>query len=173
MTRASDRLVAAVDMLDVSPRDRVLEVGCGHGVAVSLICRRLNGGTITAIDRSAKMIERAGRRNAVHVAAGTASVRTMSLHEADFGTARFDTVFGMDFPVFLRGDPARELAVVRRCLAGAGRLYIAFQPFTEDQVRPTAEHLSQVLHGHGFTVEEMRTRPLTPASVACVVAHPG
>ncbi len=102
---AAERLVWAVDTLAVEPGDRILEIGCGHGVAVSLVCERLSHGHITAIDRSAKMIAMASRRNADHVDAGMASLQVASLRDADLGSERFDKIFAIHVPVVARGDP--------------------------------------------------------------------
>src|SRR4051794_32810462 len=77
--RASERFVWAVDTLEVRPADRLLEGGCGHGVAISPGCERLTTGTITAIDRSPKMIEMAARRNHEHVDAGRAVLEAIAL----------------------------------------------------------------------------------------------
>ena len=60
----SERLRLIVERLDIRPSDRVLEIGCGHGVAATFVCQRLENGHLTAIDRSAKMIAAAKRRNA-------------------------------------------------------------------------------------------------------------
>lgn len=92
---ASERLRWVVDVLAVAPSDRVLEVGCGHGVAVSLICEQLRDGRVSAIDRSRKMIEAAQRRNREYVDAGKAMLRLGAIEEADFGEQRFDKVLAV------------------------------------------------------------------------------
>jgi ubiquinone/menaquinone biosynthesis C-methylase UbiE len=170
MPKVSDRLAYAVDLLDVQPRDRLLELGCGHGVAVTLVCERLDGGSITAIDRSAKMIATARQRNAAQAEAGTASFIEVSLDAADFGDARFDKVFGVHFPPLLRGDPAHELSVIRGCLAPGGTVHVIFQPFTADQAETTVERIRSAFGANGFHVQYVDRRAASPAPVVSVAA---
>ena len=121
----TERLRSIVDQLDIRPDDRVLEIGCGHGVAVSLVCEKLDGGHITAIDRSAKMIDAAARRNARYVATGTAEFLVAALEEADLGDRRFDRIFAVRVGLFHR-EPARARALAERWLAPGGVLLSAF-----------------------------------------------
>jgi len=165
--------VWAVETLEVQQADRLLEIGCGHGVAVSLVCEKLDGGSIVAIDRSPTMIELATRRNVDHVAAGRASFQAVSLHEADFGDARFDKVFAIHVGVFLRGRPGRELGIVERHLVDGGRFYVMDQPLVAREAGETAERLSVMLVDHGFTVGEVLVHDLTAATAVCVIAGKG
>jgi SAM-dependent methyltransferase len=173
MGPAAERLVWAVETLGVRPDDRLLEVGCGHGVAVSLVCERLTGGLVLGVDRSAKMIEMATRRNATHVAAGRAAFQVAALHEADLGDARFDVVFAIHVPVLLRGDPRREMEIVRSHLVPGGRFVLPFQPLDPASTEPTARRLAGVLEACGFVVEEQRVAELASGRVGCVLARAG
>jgi ubiquinone/menaquinone biosynthesis C-methylase UbiE len=113
----SERLRAIVDQLGIRPGTRVLEIGCGHGVAATMVCER--GGRLTAVDRSAKMIEAAARRNAEHVAAGTAEFLVARLEDLDLGDRRFDTIFAVRVGLFHR-EPERAYALAERWLAPGG-----------------------------------------------------
>jgi ubiquinone/menaquinone biosynthesis C-methylase UbiE len=121
LARVSERLRAVVDALGIRPGDRVLEIGCGHGVAATLVCERLVEGRLTAVDRSAKMIEAAARRNAVHVAEGRAEFLVADLEDLDLGGRRFDIVFAVRVGLFHR-DPGRARVLVAPWLADEGRV---------------------------------------------------
>jgi ubiquinone/menaquinone biosynthesis C-methylase UbiE len=123
----SERLRKVVERLHVRPDDRVLEIGCGHGVAAGFVCERLHGGRLTAIDRSPTMIAAAERRNVAHVAAGRAEFLVMRLEELDLGDRRFDTVFAVRVGLFHR-EPDRARALVEPYLAPGGRIVSVFDP---------------------------------------------
>jgi SAM-dependent methyltransferase len=165
--------VWAVDTLAPAPDDRVLEVGCGQGVAVSLVCERLAGGRITAIDRSPKMIEMAARRNREHIAAGRAVLRTAALEQAGLGSERFDKVFAFNVaPFWLR--PKDALGIVRRQLAPAGAVYLFWdarhtQP---GRARELADALSEKLRLAEFSVDQVLVKDLRPVPAVCVIAQP-
>ena len=117
----SERLRAIVESLDIQPGERVLEIGCGHGVAATLVCERLDGGAYTAVDRSPAMIAAARRRNAAHVAAGRAEFLVMALEALDLGDRRFDVIFAARVGLFHR-EPARARGYAGRWLAPGGRI---------------------------------------------------
>ena len=122
-----ERLQSVVDQMDIQPDDRVLEIGCGHGVAATLVCERLDGGRLTAIDRSAKMITAAARRNAAYVEAGKAEFLVADLEDLDLGDRRFDVIFAVRVGIFHR-EPERARALVEPWLAPDGRVRAFFDP---------------------------------------------
>jgi len=150
----------------------VLEVGCGHGAAVTLICERLRGGRVVGLDRSPTMTSASARRNAAYVAAGRTTFLTAALHEADLGQERFDKVLAVHFPPLLRGPADRELEVIRNHLAEGGALHVVDQPLVADQARPTADALVSRLEEHGFAVSSVLIEEVGTGPAICVVARP-
>jgi SAM-dependent methyltransferase len=59
-----------VELLDVEPSDRVLELGFGPGLSIDLIAQRVFNGSVVGIDHSTVMLEQALLRNRRWVALG-------------------------------------------------------------------------------------------------------
>jgi SAM-dependent methyltransferase len=59
------RSLLAVDLLELQPADRVLEVGCGPGVALAAARERTKH--VVAVDRSPVMVRQARRRSGAEV----------------------------------------------------------------------------------------------------------
>ena len=146
-------------------------VGCGHGVAVSLVCERLTTGTITAIDRSPKMIEIATRGTAEHVDAG-AVLEAIALEDADLGDRRFDKVFAFNVAPFWQ-QPEAALGAVREHLARDGVVYIFWTRATPRRSEPgTSETSWPTGYARGFSVDRVLVEDLRPVPAVCVIGRP-
>jgi cyclopropane fatty-acyl-phospholipid synthase-like methyltransferase len=121
----SERLRKIVDEMRVRPDDLVLEIGCGHGVAASFVCDRLQDGHLVAIDRSKKMIAAAIRRNKAHVESGKAEFHVADVAKFHPGTRRFDKIFAIRVGLFHREAPLAN-SIVEKWLAPGGRIIVAY-----------------------------------------------
>ncbi|WP_250035404.1 SAM-dependent methyltransferase [Paractinoplanes maris] len=119
---ASSRLRLIVDALPLRPHLRVLEIGCGPGVAARLVAARLDEGHILAIDRSAAAIAQATAGSAAEIAAGRLSVRRAAAEDfvLDPGEDPYDLVFAIRVGALDGRHPALGTRVLSR-LAQATR----------------------------------------------------
>jgi cyclopropane fatty-acyl-phospholipid synthase-like methyltransferase len=161
-----ERVRWAVDTLDVRPGDRMLEIGCGPGLAAKLICERLVDGRMLAIDRSPIQIQRARRRNEGCLASGRLSLEAIEVAALETGEARFDKVFAINVNVFWLGPATKELAAVRRALAPRGRLFLFYEPQSAERARQAVERVTTRLRAEGFKGPEVLAPTLT--LVCCV-----
>jgi SAM-dependent methyltransferase len=138
-------------MLDVAPDDQILEIGCGPGAAVALVCDRLDGGRITAIDRSATAIKRANERNAAHVNSGKAVLRHLDLAALHLPGRRFDKVFAVNVSTFWLRPAGPEWAVVKDHLHRHGVFHLFYDTPAAGRARQIAEAVRAALTGHGFS----------------------
>ena len=170
MPTIPERLTWAVEMLDAAPDERVLEVGCGNGLAVALIAPRLSSGRIVGLDRSATAIARAVERNRDDIIAGRAAFLTGARPDADLGGEVFDAILAVNVNAFWL-QPRRLLPAVRSLLAPPGRLLLVLQPPDEARTQAFAAEMPRHLDAAGFVVDRVLVAPMRPVAAACVIAH--
>ncbi len=169
--KVNERFNWAVEMLHVHPDDHILEIGCGHGIAVSLIAPELKSGSITAIDVSPTMIDKAVKRNENNEAAFI----TGTLANADLPERQFDKVFAFNVNLFHK-NPGEELQFIRRCLAPNGALYVFHQPPPTDSLQVAqgfADAIAAQLKKNNFKVKDVLLKKLAPSPCVCVISQPG
>ncbi|HSA52092.1 MAG TPA: methyltransferase domain-containing protein [Yinghuangia sp.] len=166
MPQVPRRLRWAVERLDVRPDDRILEIGCGRGVAAELVCELLSGGRYFGIDRSASAINGAEARNAGHVTAGRAEFLVAPVEGTDLTThGPFDKAFAVNVNLFWTHDPAHELGLIDAALASDGGLHLFFEPPSAAQIARIDAALTATLTEYGLAVESA-TDPT--GSILCV-----
>jgi ubiquinone/menaquinone biosynthesis C-methylase UbiE len=80
MARTNRKWAAwVIDLLDVQPSDKVLEIGFGPGVAIHLLTSSASAEYVAGVDPSKEMVAQATIRNkkAIFTAAGFAKARVV------------------------------------------------------------------------------------------------
>ena len=162
-----------VELLDVRPGQRVLELGPGPGVTLGLLLERAGPGHVTAVDHSELRLARRRRRHRRAIQEGR-----LDLIRAEFPGvpehARFDRILAVNS---LQFDAMTEpvMRTLRGLLEPGGRIAITFQPRGPGASERGAEAFGQnavrLLEGAGFTGVRVETLPLAPVPAVCVLGE--
>jgi ubiquinone/menaquinone biosynthesis C-methylase UbiE len=163
----------AVQLLDVQPNDRVIELGCGPGVAIAALATRAIRGLVVGVDHSQVMIRQAHRRNRAAIKAGRvrlihAPVESLAINDGQFDAALAVNTVGM-WP-----EPTDRLRELARLLRPGGRIALVTQPRRPGATAATsvevADELAALLTEAG--VEHLRTEMLDlDPPAACVLGR--
>lgn len=125
----SARLAEIVGALPLRPGMRVLEIGCGPGVAARAVLERIGSGHVLAIDRSARAIALARAGSAAELATGRLEFRHVAAE--DLVLLQDERPYDLAFAVRVGALDGRHpeagriaLARIRTALVPGGRLYI-------------------------------------------------
>lgn len=169
-----DRNRWTVELLDLSPGDHVLEIGCGPGLALAASTARVTLGRVVGIDHSEVMIRQASHRNRQAVAAGTLDLRVGGLEQLDGLAGQFDKVYWVNVVQFVRDKPAAFRAL-RAVLRPGGLCATTYMPrlsgATRDATLRSANEIRQHLEDAGFIDIRTEELPLEPVPAMCVIGQ--
>lgn len=164
----------AVQLLDVQPTDRVIELGCGPGVAIAALATRAVRGSVVGVDHSRVMIRQAGRRNRAAVRAGRVRLIHAPVERLPLlGEGPFDAALAVN-TVGMWPDPAARLRELGQLVRPGGRIALVSQPRCPGASAATsaaaADELTALLTAAGF--EHLRTEMLDlDPPAACVLGR--
>jgi SAM-dependent methyltransferase len=163
----------AVQLLDVQPTDRVIELGCGPGVAIAALATRAVGGLVVGVDHSQVMIHQARCRNRAAIRAGRVRLVHMSVESLSISDGPFDAALAVN-TVGMWPDPIVRLRELARLLRPGGRIALVSQPRCPGATAATsasaADELAGLLTEAGL--EHLRTEMLDlDPPAACVLGH--
>ena len=117
-----------VDLLNLQPGQRVLEIGCGPGLALSRSAAHVGDqGFVVGIDGSDVMVAQAADRNATALAEGRLHLHVAGVKALpDLGES-FDAVLAVNTIGFWP-DPLTHLRELHELLVSGGRMAITVQP---------------------------------------------
>src|SRR5262245_10752557 len=89
-----------VELIAPKADARVLEIGCGPGLALDAMSSRLSGGLIVGLDHSPLMLAQAARRNAKAIEAGRLQLHLGGLESLAALSSGFDVVYSINVAMF-------------------------------------------------------------------------
>ena len=162
-----------VDLLNVQPNDRILEIGCGPGIAAEACLQRLETGKYTGIDHSPVMLQQTARRNARGAHNGRLELHCGNLALLDSMAGGFDKVFSVNVAQFF-DDKSQAFKSIKHIMRGGGLLATTHQPRNSNPTRRDAEQsanlFADTLADAGFADIEIKKLMLRDVPAMCVLA---
>ncbi len=124
--KVSERFTWAVSVLNIKPKDLITWDRLRCGYLAEQIANKLITGSITAIDKSAPMINLACRRNCKFIETGKATFIVSDFIKAGMNTITFDKILGFNVSLFWK-HPTRELELIKK-LPQTQRTSLHFSP---------------------------------------------
>lgn len=161
-----------VGLLDVQPRDRVLEIGFGPGVAIEACALRATDGKVLGLDHSELMNRMAASRNRKAIDEGRVELRLGTLATLGAADGLFDKMISVNCAQFW-DDPAGALLALQDRLAPGGTLALTYQPrhpgATNADADKFADRVTTQAIEAGFSSSRKEKLDLKPIGAVCVL----
>ena len=130
-----------IEMLDICPDDKLLEVGFGPGVAIQLLLDRVPAGSVAGIDYSQEMVRQAAARNAAALRNRRVDLRYGSVERLPFADEAFDKALAIN-SMQAWPDARAGLREIQRVLKRGGSVALGFTVNSGQRREAVAELLT-------------------------------
>lgn len=141
-----DMAVKGIELLDVQPSDKVLEIGFGPGAGIELLSQVITSGWVTGVDPSEEMCRQAKSLNAKAIQSGKVELLQCSVEQMPLDTDTFDKAMSINSMPFWP-DPVPGLREIRRTLKPGGSIVLGFSYHSGQK----KEKIPDILEKAGFT----------------------
>jgi len=163
-----------LELLDLKPTDRVLEVGFGPGIAIEKTNQVINDGLIVGIDHSETMLHQAKKRNAAAIKQGKVELHLADVNSIPSYNQSFDKIYSANVVQFWN-NPEMNFARLYDVLATGGKIATTYMPrhrgATNADGQQKANEIMECLKTVGFKNIQLKEKPLKSISVFCVLAE--
>ena len=116
-----------VSLLDVQPKDSILELGFGAGATIQQIATLATEGHVAGVDFSRTMVRAARKRNTLAVKAGRVELKYGDASTLPFADSTFDKVVSIH-SLYFWPDPTKAFAEILRALKPEGIVALTLLP---------------------------------------------
>lgn len=121
----------ALELLQIEPNDRVLEIGFGHGRTIARAASVARQGVVVGIDVSADMVRTATQWNHRLIQDGRVALQQADSVQIPYGDESFDRVYTVH-TLYFWDDPRAHLREMYRVMKDGARVVLGFRS-REDQ----------------------------------------
>ena len=151
MARTNRNIAArAIELLDVRPADKILEIGFGPGVGIQLLAGLVSSSRAVGIDYSAEMVAQARVRNVDAIRAGKVELRRGSAESLPFENDTFDKVLAIN-SMQVWPDIVAGLRETWRVVKPGGRIVFGFTRYSGQP----KDGLAEMLTAAGFAAVQI------------------
>lgn len=169
-----------IDLLDIKPTDRVLELGFGPGTGIRKIAAIATKGSVAGIDFSELMVFKARKLNAAAISSGRVDLKQGDVSSLPYNDESFDKMITVQLLYFCQ-PPHLFLKEWRRVLKPGGKIAVSFIAkddmanfkFTKTGVFTlyTGQDALKLMTEAGFTQAHIETKPVKQGVGICAIAE--